>query len=70
MSQQIARYYDASKNPGTQASPASLPGVPLADIDQATWESLPEHVQADVDASPMYRKTKPPRPVEDEAKES
>ena len=57
---EIARHYDASKNPGSEAYPASIPGVPLADLDQATWDALPEYVQADVDASPMYRKTKPP----------
>lgn len=60
MSETIARYYDASKNPGTPSSPASIPGVPLADLDQATWDALPEHVQADVDAAPMYRKTAKP----------
>lgn len=63
MSESIARYYDSSKNPGTEASPASIPGVPLTDLDQATWNALPEHVQRDINASPMYRKTKLPTRV-------
>lgn len=51
----IARYYDADKNP----EGAVLDGVPLADIDQETFDSLPAWLQASVDAAPFYRKTKP-----------
>lgn len=51
----IARYYDESKNPDGGA----LPGVPLGDIDEDFFASLPAWLQASVDASPMYRKTKP-----------
>lgn len=54
----IARYYDASKQE-TPDNPASIPGVPLADLDQATFDALPEHIKADVDASGLYRKTAP-----------
>ncbi len=51
----IARYYDASKNPDE----ASLPGVPLADIDEETFAAYPEWLQKSIDALDMYRKTKP-----------
>lgn len=51
----IARYYVASANPREE----SFPGVPLADITEEEWAEQPEWVQASVDASPMYRKTKP-----------
>lgn len=54
------RYYDASKNPGSTAHPAVIPGVPLADLDTATWDGLDAETQASVDASPMYRKTPVP----------
>jgi hypothetical protein len=53
----IARYYDASKNP----QGAHFPGVPLDDIDEERWESVPDGIKADVDASPYYRKTAPPK---------
>lgn len=59
----IARYYDESKNPDGGA----LPGVPLADIDEETFNQLPEWLQRSVDASPMYRKTKPHKAAEDKA---
>lgn len=51
----IARYYQEDKNEDGGA----LPGVPLADIDEETFAALPPWLQASVDASPMYRKTKP-----------
>ncbi len=54
------RYYDASKNPGTKDLPAALPGgVPLRDLTAEEFEALPPLLQYSVDASPMYRKTKP-----------
>jgi hypothetical protein len=52
----VARYYDADKNPdGAQG----IPGVPLADITEARFARLPKWAQASVDASGLYRKTKP-----------
>lgn len=54
----IARYYDESKNP----EQASFPGVPLADLDEATFAALPPWLQDSIDACPFYRKTKPPAP--------
>lgn len=51
----IARYYDESKNENGGA----LPGVPLADITEEQFNALPPWLQASVDASPMYRKSKP-----------
>jgi uncharacterized DUF497 family protein len=51
----IARYYDADANPEGRV----FHGVPLADIEQGTWESLPVWLQQSVDASGLYRKTAP-----------
>jgi hypothetical protein len=51
----IARYYDADANPEGRV----FHGVPLADIEQGTWESLPVWLQQSVDASGMYTKSKP-----------
>lgn len=51
----IARYYDEGKN----LDGGALPGVPLADITEEDFNQLPEWLQRSVDASPMYRKTKP-----------
>lgn len=56
MSETIARYYDASKNPDE----AFFPGVPLRDLTSDEFDALPAHLQASLDASPFYRKTKPP----------
>jgi hypothetical protein len=52
----ISRYYVPENNP----SNAHFPGVPQDDIDDERWASIPPSIQADVDASNMYRKTKPP----------
>ena len=57
----IARYYDASKNPDG----GELPGVPLRDLTEDEFAALPPWLQANVDAMPFYRKTKP-RPAESE----
>jgi hypothetical protein len=68
MSETIARYYVAEKNP----EGAFLPGVPLADLSQEQFDALPEWLQQSVDASPLYRKTKPPTetaPLKRETKE-
>lgn len=51
----IARYYNAEAN----ADGAHFPGVPLADLDEETFNALPKWLQESVDASPLYRKTKP-----------
>ena len=59
----IARYYDASKNPDG----GELPGVPLRDLTDDEFAELPAWLQANVDAMPMYRKTKPRHPSEAEA---
>jgi hypothetical protein len=56
----IARYYVAENNPQS----AFFVGVPQGDIDQATWDALPERIQRNVDAAPYYRKTAPPAPKE------
>ena len=58
----IARYYDESKNPDG----AVLDGVPLRDLTVEEFETLPPWLQANVDASPMYRKTKPRHPSDPE----
>lgn len=55
----IERYYDASKNPDR----AALGGVPLGDLDTATWEGLTPHQQRSVDATGFYRKTRPSSPA-------
>lgn len=51
----IVRYYDAEKNPDG----ASIDGAPLADISEEQFAEFPEWLQASVDATPFYRKTKP-----------
>jgi len=58
-----ARYYDASKNPEERA----FDGVPLRDLTEEEFEALPPWLQANVDAVPFYRKTKPRHPSEAEA---
>lgn len=35
------------------------PGVPAADLEQDDYDALPDHLKATVDASDLYRKTKP-----------
>lgn len=54
----IARYYQADRNP----EGASLPGIPLGDIDDETWARLPQWAKDDVDAwtvngAKVYRMT-------------
>lgn len=51
----IARYYVKDENPNGD----HLPGVPLADLSEEEFAELPKWLQESVDASPMYRKTKP-----------
>lgn len=51
-----ARYYDEDKNPGgTQ----HVYGVPQRDISDDEYEALPDYLKAQVDASPMYKKSAP-----------
>jgi hypothetical protein len=50
---EVARYYDASKNPEN----GLLPGAPLRDISQAEYDAYPDWLKASIDAHPMYRKT-------------
>jgi hypothetical protein len=52
-----ARYYDESKDVG-----GVIAGVPKADIPEEEWDTYPDHLQASVDADPMYRKTPVPKP--------
>ena len=54
----VARYYEPDKNP----EQASLPGVPLRDLEDEEFAALPEWLQAPVDATPFYRKTNPAAP--------
>jgi hypothetical protein len=49
-------YFDESKDPdGAQ----HIYGVPKADMTDEQFEALPRWLQAQVEASPMYRKTAP-----------
>jgi hypothetical protein len=57
MSDEIVRFYDAGKNPEGYY----LPGVPLDDIPESRWETLPEWLQIAADASGWYTKTAPKR---------
>lgn len=51
----VARYFDKDKYDG------SFPygGVPLRDIEDEEWDTLPKHVQDSADALPYFRKTNP-----------
>jgi hypothetical protein len=55
MSESIAYYYLADKNP----EGGTLPGVPLADLTQAQFDAYPPWLQASIAALDCYRKTKP-----------
>lgn len=57
----IAWYYNAAKNPDGHA----LIGVPLRDLTEADMAEFPDHTTASIDASDLYRKTKPPAPKPD-----
>jgi hypothetical protein len=48
------RYLDTDKDDG-----GVIPGVPKRDLEQDEYDALPAHLRADVDASYLYRKTKP-----------
>lgn len=51
----IARYYDEDKNPDY----LFFAGVPLSDLDEEFFNSLPEWLRNSIDNAPFYRKTKP-----------
>lgn len=51
----VARYYRPDKN----VEQAEFPGVPLRDIEQDEWNVIPAWLQASIDASDIYQKTKP-----------
>lgn len=51
-----ARYFDASKSEDGQRF---ISGVPTRDITTEEWDQLPAYLQRSVDASDLYRKTKP-----------
>lgn len=57
----VARFYDETKNPEGRF----FGGVPLADIDEDTWNGYSDQLKASVDADPMYRKTRPHKPAAD-----
>ena len=54
-----ARYYNEDKDDGSQ----HIYGVPKRDLTDAEYDALPKWLQAQVDASPLYRKTAPPKAV-------
>jgi hypothetical protein len=54
----IARYYDLSKS---EDGRRFISGVPARDITVEEWDALPPHLQRSVDASDIYRKTRPPK---------
>lgn len=65
----VARFYEESKH----EEGGVLPGVPLADIDEETFNAYPEWLQQSIDALPFYRKSKPesaPRKRADSEKET
>ncbi len=50
-----ARYFDEAKDDGTQ----HVYGVPMRDITDDEYDALPKWLKAQVDASPLYRKSAP-----------
>lgn len=50
-----ARFYRPDKN----TDGGSFPGVPLRDLTEDEFNSYPEWLQRDIDASDLYQKTKP-----------
>jgi hypothetical protein len=68
------KYYRPDRNPGTEANPAMLPGVPLTDLSDEEYEAFPDWLQRSIDASEMYTTSNPsPTPrkrTADDEKES
>lgn len=54
----IARYYVPEKQESDTFF-RFIPGVPLRDITDDEFLSYPDYIQASIDASDLYRKTKP-----------
>lgn len=54
----VARFFDESKDDG-----GIFGGVPKADLDEETFNSYPDWLKASIDASPMYRKSRPHKPA-------
>lgn len=50
-----ARYYSEAANPDG----AFFEGVPTRDLTQEEYDALSEQTQKNIDAHPMYRKSKP-----------
>jgi hypothetical protein len=56
----IVRYLDRAKIVDTgQGGYYGIHGIPLRDLTQADWDGLSDREQKTVEASPLYRKTKP-----------
>jgi hypothetical protein len=53
----VARYYNPDKN----KEGGSFPGVPLRDLTEEEFDALDKNTQESIDASPIYRKTAPPK---------
>ena len=51
----VFRYFDESKFEDGAAMPL---GVPARDLTEDEYNEFPEHVQASIDAWPVFRKTK------------
>lgn len=47
--------------PDKNVEGAFIDGVPLADVTQELWDSLPKHVQGSVERCPFYRAVKQPK---------
>lgn len=58
------RYFDAAHDDG-----GVFPGVPKRDLEQDEFDALPAWLQASVDASPMYKKSKPRTETPDKPKD-
>lgn len=59
MSDKTIRYFDEAHDDGF------FPGVPKRDLTEAEYEAYPKWLQESIDASAMYRKTKPKQEKED-----
>jgi len=65
MAKDVAMYYYAHKNEGQ----AAVAGVPLRDLTQEEWDSLPEHARNTAEKSGLFYKTKPDGWVSQEDKD-
>lgn len=53
-----ARYYNEDRAEG---GAQHIYGVPARDLTDDEYEALPDHLKQQVDGSPLYRKTAPPK---------